>query len=88
MPWGANIGAGDSDLTWQAMAGVGFKASSWADIALTYRYLKWELDGKAVDDFEFLGASVGRHFSFLIYNLISQRLWKIHSTESLLRYNH
>ena len=27
--WGANIGAGDFDLTWQAMAGVAFKASSW-----------------------------------------------------------
>ena len=29
LPWGANIGAGESDLTWQAMAGIGFKASSW-----------------------------------------------------------
>ena len=64
MPWGANIGGGDSDLTWQAMAGIAFKASSWADIALTYRYLKWELDGKVVDDLSISGPLLGVIFRF------------------------
>jgi opacity protein-like surface antigen len=64
VPWGANIGAGDSDLTWQAMTGVGFKASSWADIALTYRYLKWELDTDLVDDLSFSGPMLGVIFRF------------------------
>ncbi len=64
VPWGANIGAGDSDLTWQAMAGVAFKASSWADIALTYRHLEWDLGGDLVDDLSFSGLMLGVIFRF------------------------
>ena len=64
MPWGANIGTGDSDFTWQAMAGVGFKASSWADIALTYRYLKWEFDAGMLDDLSISGPQLGVIFRF------------------------
>ena len=64
LPWGANVGAGDSDLTWQAMAGIGFRASSWADIALTYRYLKWELDQDIVDDLALSGPLLGVAFRF------------------------
>ncbi len=64
LPWGANVGAGDSDLTWQAMAGIGFKASSWADIALTYRYLKWEMDNDAIDDLALSGPLLGVIFRF------------------------
>ena len=64
MPWGGNIGAGDSDLTWQAMAGVGFKAASWADIALTYRYLKWEFDDMAIEDLAISGPLLGVIFRF------------------------
>jgi hypothetical protein len=63
-PWGANIGAGDSDLTWQAMAGIGFKAASWADIALTYRYLKWDLDKEGIADLAFSGPLLGVVFRF------------------------
>ena len=63
-PWGANIGAGDSDLTWQAIAGIGFKAASWADIALTYRYLKWELDDEPIADIAFSGPLLGVIFRF------------------------
>lgn len=64
MPWGGNVGAGDSDLTWQAMAGIGYRASSWADIALTYRYLKWELDADFVDDLVLSGPLLGVVFRF------------------------
>ncbi len=64
VPWGANIGAGDSDLTWQAIAGVGYKAASWADVVLTYRYLKWELDGELIDELSFSGPMLGAVFRF------------------------
>ena len=64
LPWGANAGAGDSDLTWQAMAGIAYKASSWADIALTYRYLKWELDNDKIDDLAISGPLLGVIFRF------------------------
>jgi len=63
-PWGANVGAGDSDLTWQAMAGIGFRAASWADIALTYRYLKWELDEDNMEDLTYSGPLLGVIFRF------------------------
>jgi len=65
MPWGANIGTGDSDVSWQAMAGVGFKAARWADIVLTYRYLKWEFDDDtAIDDLIISGPLLGVIFRF------------------------
>jgi len=64
MPWGGTIGAGDSDLTWQAMAGVGFKAARWADIALTYRYLKWEFDDMPIADLAISGPLLGVIFRF------------------------
>lgn len=64
IPWGANVGGGDSDLTWQAMAGLAFKASSWADIALTYRYLTWEFDDKMVDELTISGPLLGVVFRF------------------------
>jgi hypothetical protein len=64
IPWGGNIGAGTSDLSWQAHAGLAFRASSWADIALTYRYLKWELDADLVDDLSISGPLLGVVFRF------------------------
>jgi opacity protein-like surface antigen len=64
MPWGGNAGAGGSDLSWQAMVGVGYKASSWADIALTYRYLKFELDSDVVDELSINGPLLGAIFRF------------------------
>ena len=64
MPWGANIGAGQSDLTWSARAGVGFEATDWVDIVASYRYLKWELDGQVVDDLSFSGFMLGAVFRF------------------------
>lgn len=38
LPYNVDIGAGDSDLTLQAMAGVGYRFD-WGDVLLTYRYL-------------------------------------------------
>jgi len=64
MPWGATIGAGDSDLTWSARAGVGFNAASWVDIVASYRYLKWELDGELIDEISFSGPMLGAVFHF------------------------
>lgn len=64
VPWGANIGAGGSDLSWQALVGVGYKASSLVDIALTYRYLKFELDDELVDELSFSGPMLGAIFRF------------------------
>ena len=64
IPYYVDIGAGDSDLTWQFMAGIGFNASDWADIALVYRYLEWDLGGHVIDDLDISGPALGVVFRF------------------------
>jgi hypothetical protein len=54
-----DIGTGDSDFSWQVEAGIAFRASHWADIALTYRHLSWDIGGKLVDDFSVRGPALG-----------------------------
>jgi opacity protein-like surface antigen len=41
LPWHLDVGAGDSDFTWQVMAGVGYRFG-WGDMRLTYRYLDYD----------------------------------------------
>ena len=55
IPSYADVGTGDSDFTWQATAGIAYKAADWADIALVYRYLAWDLGGDVIDDLDFSG---------------------------------
>jgi len=40
-PWYADIGTGDSDLTWQVMGGIGY-AWNAVDVVLAYRYLDYD----------------------------------------------
>ena len=64
LPYYADIGAGDSDLTWQLFGGVGYKFT-WGDIKLGYRYLKYDQDDdKLLQDFEFYGPIMGVGFRF------------------------
>lgn len=57
----ADIGAGDSEFTWQVSAGVLYRASDALDVALVYRHLEWDIDDSArvVDDLEFSGPALG-----------------------------
>ncbi len=59
----ADIGGGDSDLTWQALAGINYRFSK-VDAAFGYRYLKWELNDQAFDDLDISGPYAGVRFSF------------------------
>jgi hypothetical protein len=43
LPYYADVGTGQSDLTWQALAGVGYKFG-WGDVTAAYRYLDYEFD--------------------------------------------
>ena len=64
LPYYLDIGAGDSDLTWQAFAGVGYKFSK-VNVVLTYRYIKWDFDdGHAISDLSFSGPLIGVVFVF------------------------
>jgi hypothetical protein len=59
----ADIGAGGSDLTWQALAGLNYRYSK-VDAAFGYRYLKWELDNDTFDEMAISGPYAGVRFSF------------------------
>ncbi len=57
-----DIGGGDSELTYQAMAGVGYRFG-WGDVIASYRYLSYEEDG-LVKEFDLYGPKVGVVFHF------------------------
>jgi hypothetical protein len=60
----ADIGAGSSERTWQAFAGVGYHFG-WGDVLAGYRYLTYEFDdAKPVADIRFGGPLVGVGFRF------------------------
>ena len=60
LPYYVDVGAGESKFTWQASAGLGFKAGNSWDIALVYRHLEWDLDSTLiVDDINFSGPTLG-----------------------------
>jgi len=64
IPYYADIGAGDSNLTWQLYAAIGYQFH-WGDIRLGYRYLEYDQDDdKFVQDLKFYGPLVGIGFRF------------------------
>ena len=42
VPYYLDVGAGDSDLTWQGLAGLGY-AFRWGEVTALYRYLYYDL---------------------------------------------
>jgi hypothetical protein len=62
LPFYLDVGAGDSDLTWQAAAGVsyGFK---WGELTGMWRYLAYDLKpGRSLEDLKFNGPLIGATF--------------------------
>ena len=59
-----DVGKGDSDLTWNAMAG--FSATyGWGDLILAYRHLSYDqAPNKFLQDFSFSGPGFGATFKF------------------------
>lgn len=65
LPYHFDIGAGNSDLTWQALAGVGYRFNSWGDVALVYRHLGYDQGKKdLLQDVRFSGPALGIRFRF------------------------
>ncbi|HSH07841.1 MAG TPA: hypothetical protein VLA41_09295 [Burkholderiales bacterium] len=59
MPYYADIGTGDSDRTWQALAGVGYRFG-WGEVTLVYRYLDYKFkSGEALRDLTISGPALG-----------------------------
>jgi hypothetical protein len=64
VPWYLDAGAGDSKLTYQAMAGIGY-AFEWGDLLLAYRHLSYEQkDSKPIQELQMSGVALGATFHF------------------------
>jgi hypothetical protein len=64
IPFYADIGAGDSDLTWQVFSALGYSFGSW-DIKLGYRHMEFDSDEDAlIENLSFSGPIIGAQFRF------------------------
>ena len=64
VPYHLDVGAGDSDFTWQGMAGIGYDFK-WGSLFLDYRYLDFDQgSGSEVSSLTMAGAELGVAFRF------------------------
>lgn len=62
VPYYLDVGTGDSDLTWQAMAGLGY-SFPWGDVLAAWRYLDYDMkSGSSVESLNFNGPGLGVAF--------------------------
>ena len=62
LPFYADIGTGESDVTHQLAAGISYRYS-WGELTGMYRYLGYEMkSGKAINDIQFHGPMIGATF--------------------------
>ena len=63
-PYYLDVGTGDTDLTWQALVGVGYRWD-WGDLVLAYRHLSYDMGSdKLLQDVDFSGPALGVVFRF------------------------
>jgi hypothetical protein len=59
VPFYADVGAGESKLTWQAAGGIAY-AFKWGEASALYRYLSYEMkSGRSLKDLSFSGPMIG-----------------------------
>jgi opacity protein-like surface antigen len=64
LPYYGDIGTGNSNYTWQAFGGVGYRFRK-VDVVAAYRYLNYDFDDGAVfDDLNFHGPFIGVKYKF------------------------
>jgi len=62
LPFYVDVGTGESDLTWQVVAGVSY-AFSWGELGAGWRYLEYDMkSGRPIKDLNFSGAMVSATF--------------------------
>jgi hypothetical protein len=62
LPYYVDIGTGQSDLTWQAVAGIGY-AFSWGDVSGLWRYLDYDMKNSSrIETIHFNGPMIGATF--------------------------
>jgi hypothetical protein len=64
LPFHVDVGAGDSDLTWQIAGGVGYHFD-WGDMGLVYRHMEWDFpSGSGLNDINVSGPQLTATFRF------------------------
>jgi len=64
VPYRLDIGTGDSDFTWHALAGVGYKFDTFKLIA-GYRHMEREFkDDEVLEDLQINGPAIGAVITF------------------------
>jgi hypothetical protein len=63
MPYYADIGAGSSNSTWQAMLGVGYRFA-WGDVVFVVRSLSYNFNDSSQLDLRMTGPALGASFKF------------------------
>jgi hypothetical protein len=62
IPYYVDIGTGESKLTWQATAGIGY-SFGWGDVVASWRYIDYQMNsGKALEELTFNGPTVAAVF--------------------------
>lgn len=64
VPFYADVGTGQSDLTWQIAGGVGY-SFKWGDLLAMWRYLDYDMkSGDAIQNMSFNGPMLGVRFKW------------------------
>ncbi len=64
IPFHADVGTGQSELTYQLISGVGY-AANWGDVTLFYRHLGWsQSDEELFNDFILTGSGISYKYHF------------------------
>ena len=62
VPWYADIGTGQTDLTWQAIGGIGY-SFSWGEVIGAWRYMDYKFkSGSPIEKLNFNGPAIGVAF--------------------------
>ena len=61
VPYYADVGTGESDLTWQLFAGLGY-TFRWGELVAGWRYLDYDFKGAKLQDATFSGPLIGVGF--------------------------
>jgi opacity protein-like surface antigen len=65
VPYYLDMGTGDSDFTWQIMAGLGYRIDKSMEVVAAYRYLEWKFeDSTALDSLDISGPLIGLRIRF------------------------
>lgn len=65
IPFHVDVGAGDSDLTWQVFSALGYTFNDRIDAMLGFRHMEFEKDGnELIEDLSLSGPVLGMRFSF------------------------